>query len=101
MNCEVGEIIIINGKKNMVLTNFEDGGVFYSFINELLDDLSSITNKYILVKHIADGTFEQITDEETINRLYPKIQNGLQESMRANGIDVEELKKLFEEEANQ
>ena len=98
MNCEVGEIIVIDGKNNMVLTNLEDNGSNYSFINELKDDLSDITDMYYLVKHLPNNEYQKVTDENEINRLYPKIQIGLQDSMKANGIDVEELKKMFAEE---
>ena len=49
MNCQVGEIIVIDGKNNMVLTNLEDNGVYYSFINELKDDLSDITSIYLIM----------------------------------------------------
>ena len=98
MNCQVGEIIVIDGKNNMVLTNLEDNGVYYSFINELKDDLSDITSIYYLVKHLHNNAYERVNDESEINRLYPKIQIGLQDSMKANGIDVDELKRLLEEE---
>ena len=101
MNCEVGEIIVIDGKNNMVLTNLEDNGIYYSFINELKDDLSDITDRYFLVRHLPNNAYQKVDDENEVNRVYPKIQAGLQESMRANGIDVEELKKLFEEEGAQ
>lgn len=101
MNCEVGEIIIIDGKNNMVLTNIEDNGSYYSFINELKDDLSDITDMYFLVKHLPNNQYQKVSEESEISRLYPKIQVGLQESMKNNGIDVEELKKMFTEEGAQ
>ena len=100
MNCNVGDIIVIDGKQNMVLTNFLDNGNTYSFINELLDDLSNITDVYYVVKHLPGGAYEKLVDVNEIDRLYPKIQEGLKESMKANGLDPEEVIKMFNEEVN-
>ena len=98
MNCQVGEIIVIDGKQNMVLTNISDNNVNYSFINELLDDLSDITQVYYLVKHLPNGAYEKVVDPAEVDRLYPKIQEGLKQSMSENGIDINALTAALEEE---
>ena len=88
MNYEVGQIIELNGKKNIVLTMFNDNGINYLFVNTVLDDESNITEEFYLLAVNSDNTYKVITDENEVNRLFPKVQDGLKNSLQQNGIDL-------------
>ena len=88
MNYEVGQIIELNGKKNIVLTMFNDNGINYLFVNTVLDDESNITEEFYLLAVNPDNTYKVITDENEVNRLFPKVQDGLKNSLQQNGIDL-------------
>jgi hypothetical protein len=88
MNYEVGQIIELNGKKNIVLTMFNDNGINYLFVNTVLDDESNITEEFYLLAVNPDNTYKVITDENEVNRLFPKVQEGLKNSLQQNGIDL-------------
>lgn len=97
MNIQVGDIITVDGVKNIVLTTIIDNNNYYSFVNEVNDEETEITQNYYLVKINADGTYTKVTDENEINRLFPKVQEGLKQSMGAYGIDY---KSLIESQSN-
>ena len=86
MTTQVGDIITVDNIKCIVLTNIEDNGVKYSFVNEVTPDESDITQNYLLVKHDNDQLVK-IIDENEINRLFPKVQEGLKSSMDEFGVD--------------
>ncbi|MCR5223703.1 MAG: hypothetical protein K6C11_00960 [Bacilli bacterium] len=88
MNYEVGQIIELNGKKNIVLTMFNDNGINYLFVNTVLDDESNITEEFYLLAVNPDNTYKVVTDENEVNRLFPKVQEGLKNSLQQNGIDL-------------
>jgi hypothetical protein len=98
MNVQVGDILTIDGVKHIVLTSILDNNTYYSFINEVNDEETEITPNYYLVKINGDGTYTKVTDENEINRLFPKVQDGLKLSMGAYGIDY---KSLIESQSNQ
>ena len=91
MTNQVGDIIVINNVKYIVLTNFNDNNINYAFVNEVTDDESDITQNYYLVIVNADGTYTRVTDENEINRLFPKVQEGLKQSMTEFGIDYKSI----------
>ena len=91
MNIQVGDIITVDGVKNIVLTTIIDNNNYYSFINEVNDAETEITQNYYLVKINGDGTYTKVTDENEINRLFPKVQEGLKLSMGAYGIDYQSI----------
>ncbi len=86
METQVGDIIIVDNIKCIILTNISDNGISYSFVNEVTDDESDITQNYYLVKYENNQPIK-ITDENEINRLFPKVQEGLKGSMDEFGID--------------
>ena len=91
MNIQVGDIIQMDGVKYIVLTTIVDNNIYYSFVNEVNDLETEITPNYYLVQVNSDGTYTKITDDKEVNRLFPKVQEGLKQSMGAFGIDINSL----------
>ena len=87
----VGDIITIDGKKVIILTTIEDNMTKYLFVNVLTDDEQNNTEDFFLLNIKPDNSLERLVDENEINRLFPKIQEGLLQSMNEVGIDPAEL----------
>jgi len=87
----VGDIFVYEGKKVIVLTNIEDNMNKYSFVNVLTDDEQNNTEDFYLLLIKNDNTYDKIVDENEVNRLFPKIQEGLLYSMSEAGIDPNSL----------
>jgi hypothetical protein len=88
MDYNVGDVIELNGRKNIVLTKFDDNRIKYLFVNTVLDDESNITEDFYLLAVNPDNSYKVITDENEVNRLFPKVQEGLKSSLVENGIDI-------------
>lgn len=83
----IGDIINLNDEKAIVISKIEDNGINYVFVNKVLDDETNVTEDYYLVK-VDNNTFEKLTDENEINRLFPKVQENLKQVLIDNGIDI-------------
>ncbi len=87
----VGDIITFEGKKVIILTTIEDNMLKYLFVNVLTEDEQNNTEDFYLLNIKPDNTLERLIDENEVNRLFPKIQEGLLQSMSEVGIDPAEL----------
>ena len=87
----VGDIITFEGKKVIILTIIEDNMLKYLFVNVLTEDEQNNTEDFYLLNIKPDNTLERLIDENEVNRLFPKIQEGLLQSMSEVGIDPAEL----------
>ena len=85
MNYETGDILEINGKEQVILALFNNEGKEYAFLNEIEND--DVTDNYYIAELIDEDEYEVITDEETVNKLFPIAQESMKKEMAANGID--------------
>jgi len=97
----VGDIIEFEGKKYLVLTNFSDDGKDYSFVNEYDETSDDVIDAYIIIEYSFDGTFDKVSDPEVLDKIYPKLQEGLKLEYERNGIDLEEVKKEVNEKISE
>lgn len=96
----VGEIIDFEGKKFIILTNFSDEGIDYSFINETYEDSEEVTDVYYIIKYNFDGSFEKVTDQAVVEKIYPKLQEELKKVLEENNISIDEAIEGYKENPN-
>ena len=87
-----GDIINIGNEKFIILTKFNDNGKNYAFINKVNDAEDEITGDYFVILINENNSFEKLTDEQEINRLFPIVQENLKREFAENGLDIDSLK---------
>ena len=89
MILESGSIIKVDGNKCIVLTCISENNINYAFVNQITEDEENITDIYFVIEYKVDGSINKVTDDNLLNQLFPKIQDGLKKSMAENGIDID------------
>jgi len=95
-----GDIIDFEGKKFIVLTSFSCDGKGYSFINETFEENDDVSDVYYVIEYRFDGTYDKVTDQEVLDKIYPTLQQNLRKEMEDNGLDVEALIRAANEGEN-
>ena len=85
----IGDVIEFDGIKAIVLTTFVDN-YNYLFVNQVTgEDLINTQDFYLLIDN--NGTYTKVTEQAELDRLFPKIQEGIQKSMNELGVTPNEL----------
>lgn len=91
MNIKVGDIVSVADERFIVLTSIVDNNINYVFANKLDSENIDTTEDYYVLRYGSENSFIKVTDDNEINRLFPKIQEGLKQSMIENGINLDEF----------
>ena len=87
MDFDVADVIEYEGKDWIILTEFVEDNKRYAFVNNVNLDTGEVGQDYYLM----ELKFEKITDENVINKLFPKVQENLKKEFENNDINLDDV----------
>ena len=81
----VGDIIVLDNRDWLILTQFIYNNEKYSFVNGININTEEFSEDYCLV----DSNYNKVMDEELIEKIFPLIQESLKKEMELNNVSIE------------